>query len=595
MQIAIQSKSIDIITIGQTFLSFQGEQCDAALKDMISFKPQIHGLAATVAIGCARLGLTSALVSQIGHDLPGEYVLKILDQENINTTQIHKTTQPTACALQSILSAPIAITHAALDVEQYPICQDFIAKSQFLLIHSADFSPALHQTCITAKKNLTKIILVLENETIEPLKPLLPLCHTIITTQTHTFSTLNELRSHTDAMIVIKKSNACAAFAHAIPAQWETAFHTLTAENNDTFDNLSGFIAGFLQSWIQTHSVDEACQTGLHCQALANSRQGNAKSLPSKAELSCYTDNPSVFASPFLDHLHYASTRHDHYPALTVFNLGSPSQWDKLTKSFEADATRIEQAQHLISQTIAQLNTVTTPVGITMDAAMHTVEGWLARAIEIPAEPALPIHMHTDFTQTLLAWPKKQVVKLSMTYHPDDKFTLRGQQEAMLRLWYNACRATSHELLIELAPASNNIMTASTFSHIMQRFYSIGIYPDWWQIATPRDQRSWDNIHRTIEENDAYCRGILVSAPLSTFEQLSAMLPGLSKQPKVKGIVAGKGLIQANLEAWLSQQMTDDIFIEEVKASFQKVIALWSAAQYDAHIPHAEKVLHLHA
>ena len=225
------------------------------------------------------------------------------------------------------------------------------------------------------------------------------------------------------------------------------------------------------------------------------------------------------------------------------------------------------------------------PIGIITDecpgnelVSIHIPQhAMLARSVESANEVPLKFASSRDLSYTLSKWPAQHVAKVSVSYHPDDKYVTRGEQESLLTSLYQACRDTHHALLIDITPPTNSLITASTLGHIMQRFYDLGIYPDWWQFASPRDQRSWDSIQRVIEDNDPDCLGTFVQLPATSHEQLSIILEQAIRQPICKGVVLGKNMIQPILEQWLSQKIADHIFVEQVKPIFQQIINLWKS------------------
>jgi 5-dehydro-2-deoxygluconokinase len=178
----------------------------------------------------------------------------------------------------------------------------------------------------------------------------------------------------------------------------------------------------------------------------------------------------------------------------------------------------------------------------------------------------------------LLNWPKNHAVKATVIYHPDDKYALRGQIEATLSTLYRASRASSHEFIVELSPPTNSLITASTLSHIMQRFYEIGIYPDWWQVSSPRDHRSWDSIQRVISEYDKYCRGVMLLGHAGTFEQLPILF-NAAKQECCKGFAVSKSIFQTQLEQWFAQKIADEAFIDAVQSRFEQAVKLWEQSK----------------
>ena len=52
-----------------------------------------------------------------------------------------------------------------------------------------------------------------------------------------------------------------------------------------------------------------------------------------------------------------------------------------------------------------------------------------------------------------------------------------------------------------------------------ERFYDLGMKPDWWKLEPNDSAAAWANIERTVARNDPRCRGVvLLGAPLNTVE-----------------------------------------------------------------------------
>ena len=77
---------------------------------------------------------------------------------------------------------------------------------------------------------------------------------------------------------------------------------------------------------------------------------------------------------------------------------------------------------------------------------------WVGRPVELPGSRPLAFDGTRSLGSTLVTWPREQVVKCLVSYHPDDEATLRvAQEERLLELW-EATRASGHELLLEVIP-----------------------------------------------------------------------------------------------------------------------------------------------
>ncbi|MBV9701967.1 MAG: hypothetical protein JO163_04495, partial [Methylobacteriaceae bacterium] len=58
--------SLDVITIGRSSVDLYGQQIGGALEDMASFSKAVGGSPTNIAIGVARLGLKSGLITRVG-------------------------------------------------------------------------------------------------------------------------------------------------------------------------------------------------------------------------------------------------------------------------------------------------------------------------------------------------------------------------------------------------------------------------------------------------------------------------------------------------------------------------------------------------
>ena len=65
---------LDVITIGRCSIDLYGQQIGSRLQDVASFAKSVGGCPANIAIGAARLGLRSALVTRVGDEQFGGFV-----------------------------------------------------------------------------------------------------------------------------------------------------------------------------------------------------------------------------------------------------------------------------------------------------------------------------------------------------------------------------------------------------------------------------------------------------------------------------------------------------------------------------------------
>ena len=76
---------LDVITIGRAGVDLYGSQVGSRLEDMGSFDKYIGGSPTNIACGTARLGLKSALISRVGDEHMGRFIIEQLRREGVNT------------------------------------------------------------------------------------------------------------------------------------------------------------------------------------------------------------------------------------------------------------------------------------------------------------------------------------------------------------------------------------------------------------------------------------------------------------------------------------------------------------------------------
>lgn len=79
---------VDVITVGRVSLDLFSQNEGAPFEEIRGFDASVGGSPSNIAIGSARLGLQSLLISAVGDDLVGRLVIHRLQQEKVNTAFI---------------------------------------------------------------------------------------------------------------------------------------------------------------------------------------------------------------------------------------------------------------------------------------------------------------------------------------------------------------------------------------------------------------------------------------------------------------------------------------------------------------------------
>ncbi len=139
---------------------------------------------------------------------------------------------------------------------------------------------------------------------------------------------------------------------------------------------------------------------------------------------------------------------------------------------------------------------------------------------------------HGDIGSQLVSWPQEHVVKCLVFYHPLDAESVRLEQEALIDEVYRACCQSGHDLLLEvILPRDAADQNEQYYPQIVERFYQLGILPDWWKLP-PLSPDRWREISQHIEHYDPECRGILILGPDAPESELKSGFAAAADMPR---------------------------------------------------------------
>lgn len=84
----MENKKLDIITFGRSSIDLYSQDIGAAFNDIKGFDAFVGGSPLNIAVACARLGAKASLLTAVGNDKVGAFILDFLNKEGINTTGI---------------------------------------------------------------------------------------------------------------------------------------------------------------------------------------------------------------------------------------------------------------------------------------------------------------------------------------------------------------------------------------------------------------------------------------------------------------------------------------------------------------------------
>ena len=622
----------DLVCLGRLAVDLYAQQLGAPLEDAASFAKYLGGSSANIAFGAARLGLKSAMLSRVGDEQMGRFLLNTLRAEGCDVSQVkvdpERLTGLTLLGIKDRDTFPLLFyrencADMALGIED--IDEDFIAGSQALLITGTHLSrpgveAASRRALEYARRHDARTVLdidyrpvlwglagrgdgetryIASEEVSAHLQSLLSEFDLIVGTEeefliaggaAELMPALARVRALSRAVLVVKLGPlGCAVIPDAVPARIEDAFSVAGAEVEvmNVLGAGDAFLAGFLSAWLRGGDYAECCRRANACGALVVSRHGCAPAMPTPAELERFlaapTRRPGEDAA--LSRLHRVSAARPRWDELCVFAFDHRSQFFELAREAGADEARLPRLKQLLVQAVAGVEQrlgLQGRVGVLIDErygadALYAATGrgwWVGRPVELPGSNPLVFEHGRAMAGALAAWPREHVIKCLVQYHPDDALDNRLEQEAQIRALYDAAQASGHELLLEIIPSKDLPRADDTVYRALKRLYNLGIYPDWWKLEPPTAAQ-WPALDALIAERDPYCRGVVLlglNAPLDTLRRGFA---AARASRSCRGFMVGRSLFQRPAERWLAGEIDDAGLVAEAGARFAELVAVW--------------------
>jgi 5-dehydro-2-deoxygluconokinase len=623
---------LDLITLGRAAIDLYGEQVGGRLEDVTSFARYIGGSPTNTAIGAARLGLKTGLLTRVGSDHMGRFILEELAREGVATDGV--TIDPshlTALVLLGLRDPdtfPLIFYRencADMALVADDVAPDFVRSADALLINGThlsrpgvfaaswkaaglmrqaggrvifdiDYRPVLWG--LTAKDK-GEDRFVSSDAVTTALGRILPLCNLIVGTEeeihilggsTDTLEALRTIRAQTDALLVCKRGAlGCVAFDGAIPASLNDGIvgRGFPIEVFNVLGAGDAFMAGFLRGWLKDMPIAQCCELANACGAIVVSRHGCAPAMPSWEELQIFLQGEwpaRLRESAALEQVHWSSTRIGHYDELTVLAIDHRSQFEDMVGELGIeDTARVSAFKGLALRAIDRLAASGDNFGILLDDRFgaRALEAaaerpyWIGRPIEDPGSRPLAFEGSADVGVTLRTWPVGHVAKCLVFYHPDDPQELREAQDRQVLRLADACRATRRELLLEVIASRHGPIDATTIARVIDHFYSLGVYPDWWKLEPSDDPAAWANIEQAIERHDPNCRGVLLLGLSAPEEELLAAFATAASFRVVKGFAVGRTIFHDVAVDWLAGTIDDDQAVAHLAANFDTLVKAW--------------------
>jgi 5-dehydro-2-deoxygluconokinase len=159
--------------------------------------------------------------------------------------------------------------------------------------------------------------------------------------------------------------------------------------------------------------------------------------------------------------------------------------------------------------------------------------------------------------------------------HPDDDEEIQAlHEERVLRL-FGACLANDRRLLLEVQATPGTSYDGNSVAELIERFYEVGVRPDWWKLPPNPDAGGWERIGNVVRKHDPYCAGLLVLGQALEEGKLAESFAAASSEPLCNGFAIGRSIYGDAARRWLAGGIGDEDLISSVAERYELMISLW--------------------
>jgi 5-dehydro-2-deoxygluconokinase len=628
---------LDVITIGRSSVDLYGTQIGGRLEDMGTFEKYIGGSPTNIACGTARLGLASAVITAVGDEHMGRFIIEQLAREGVDTRGVKVDPERlTALVILGIRDrehfplifyrencADMALSEDDID-EDFVRCARLIVVTGTHLSHPHTEAAALKALRIAREAGIKTALDIdyrpnlwgvaghgegesrfVESEKVTAkLQSSLRLFDLVVGTEeefhiaggkTNTLAALRAVRVVSNATLVAKRgAKGAVAFRGPIPDSLDDgeAGAGFPIEVFNVLGAGDGFMSGLLKGWLDGQDWPTSLKYANACGAFAVSRHGCTPAYPSWEELQFFFARGVVRKDLRndieLEQVHWATNRHGDWSEMRVFAFDHRAQLEEMEG---ASRDRIDVFKQLCLDATLKVQDRRPGYGILCDGrlganALSAAEGrglWIGRPVEWPGSRPLTLEpaLGPDYGG-LSEWPRDQVVKVLCFCHPNDDDEMWSRQEAVVQRLFHAARRNRLEFLLEVIPSKVGVVEDDTTARIIQRFYDFGVYPDWWKLEPSRAEAPWRNAIDAIERNDPRTRGVVVLGLDAPEDELADSFAIAARFPLVKGFAVGRTIFGDVAQKWMRGETTDAAATAEMARRFRRLCGIWDQARTNA-------------
>lgn len=619
-----ERRTSTLLCMGRLTVDLYGEQRSTSLKRTRSFRRYAGGSSGNLAIGAARLGVPVGLITTVGDDPMGDYLMNVLDREGVCDELVRKDPERrTALAFLGMLDAEAVnldfyreaaadevihdnqVSQSALDgCEIFAVTGtlaaaiavdgevrkivDRVVSCNAQLVVDIDFRKAIWEKSPGGLEGAVERVwrlleaatLVVGNED-----------EFRVMAQTDCLEeAIKEMRSRISAPLILKLGGNGAMW---IDADSRGSFGDIPVVPGYAVDAINpvgagdAFLAGFLSSLLNGEPPEIALKLGNACGAIVVSRHGCSDASPYQHEVDMFMENQKASDAA---RLHRILGRHTWKLPVYALACDHREPFDRLMEEFdrsESDAKHFKSlAANAVERAMPQI--VDASPGMLLDQRFGQQEmdkgelhgWWIGRPVEMTG--SRPLEFETGSLEGLCEWSPGQVAKCLVWHHPDDADALREAQFTQLDRLQSACHAVDIEWMLEIVPPVHMDRGNETLLRSMKQVYDAGLRPDWWKLPAFEDDAGWQRAGDLLDQRDKYCRGIIMLGLNEPYGSLRESIVRAGRNEVCVGFAIGRTIFGDVSHRWFSGDVTDEEAIQSMQDIYATIIADFESGRAEA-------------
>jgi 5-dehydro-2-deoxygluconokinase len=639
------ARELDVICVGRLAVDLYAQQIGARLEDVTSFAKYLGGSSGNIAANTARLGLKSAMLTRVGDDHMGRFLIETLAKEGCDVSHVVKDperlTGLVLLGLKDREAFPLVFyrencADMALDVSDFD--EAFIASSRALLItgthlSTAQVNKASRQALEYARRNNVRTALDIDYRPVlwgltgkaagevryvssegvtKHLQSILSFFDLIVGTEEEfeiaggredLIATLQEVRELTAATLVVKRGAlGCSIFEGEIPDSMDQAptFGGVKIEVLNVLGAGDAFLSGFLAGWLRGENYEVCAAWGNGCGALVVSRHGCSVAMPTPKELEYLLKEAAVDpermrrpnSDSTLAHLHRVTVPRPCWDELYIFAFDHRSQLAELARRAGARESRIPVLKRILVEAVGSLEREAGDyigkLGILADETYGqdalnaaTGRGWW---IGRPVELPGSNPLQFEYGRSIgtnLVSWPQEHVAKCLVFYHPEDPPAHRSEQEAQVRALYEATRVSGHELLLEVIPPKDRSQPDTVYRSLRQFYDLGIKPEWWKLES-MTAAQWRSIDELILERDPYCRGVLLLGLSAPVERLAQGFREAVGSTTCRGFAVGRTIFEKPSLAWLAGEIDDDSLIARTRETFENLIRLWREAHKDA-------------